>query len=51
MNNDISKNNKRLEEIKVEHVDLSSESEKVKSKKLSRMSELAQILMAIDNIE
>ena len=51
MNNDISKNNKRLEEIKVEHVELSSESEKVKSKKLSRMSELAQILMAIDNIE
>lgn len=30
---------------------MNTESEKVKSKKLSRMSELAQILMAIDNIE
>lgn len=51
MNNDISKNNKLLEEIKVQQIELNSESDKVKSKKLSKMSELAQILMAIDNIE
>lgn len=51
MNNDISKNNTKLDEIKVKQLDLNSESEKVKTKKLSKMSELAQILMAIDNIE
>ena len=51
LNNDISKNNTKLEEIKVQQIELNAESEKVKSKKLSRMSELAQILMAIDNIE
>ena len=35
----------------MQQVELNSESDKVKSKKLSKMSELAQILMAIDNIE
>ena len=42
---------KRLEEIKMEQVELSSESEKGKQKKLQEMSELASILMAIENIE
>ena len=51
LNNEISKDNTKLEQIKVEQIELNAESEKMKSKKLSRMSELAQILMAIDNIE
>lgn len=51
MNNDIAKNNAMHELIKVDIGELNTESEKMKSKKLSRMSELAQILMAIDNIE
>ena len=51
LNNDISKNNKYLELIKAQQVELNAESEKVKSKALNKMSELAQMLMAIDNIE
>lgn len=51
LNNDNAKHMKRLEEIKIDIVELNSESEKVKSRKLKEMSELAQILMAINNLE
>lgn len=51
LTNGISNNKQTLEEIKKQQIELSSESEEAKSKKLRQMSELAQILMAIDNIE
>ena len=51
MTNGISQNKKTLEEIKIETTDVNNEAERVKSKKLQNMSELAQILMAIENIE
>ena len=51
LTNGISNNKKNLEDIKMQQIDLNNESENVKSKKLKQMSELAQILMAIDNIE
>ena len=51
LNNDNAKYMKRLEDIKMEQLELNADSEKVKQKKLKEMSELASILMAIENIE
>ena len=51
LNNESSKNNKVLETILEGQKELRSQSEDVKFQKQSKMSELAQILMAIDNIE
>jgi chromosome segregation ATPase len=51
LTNDIGTKNAELERILDEQNKLKAEAEEVSSKKLGKVSELAQILMAIDNIE
>ena len=51
LNNDISVKKAELEEIIDQQNSLKAEAEEISSKKLGKVSELAQILMAIDNIE
>lgn len=51
LNNDISNKNTELEKINDEMKDLKDEAEEVSAKKLGKVSEFAQILMAINNIE
>lgn len=51
LNNDISNKKTELEKINDEMKDLKDEAEEVSAKKLGKVSEFAQILMAINNIE
>lgn len=51
LNNDISNRQKELEKINDEMKDLRDKAEEVSAKKLGKISEFAQILMAINNIE
>ena len=51
LNNDTTQLNSVLEDIVEQQNSLKSEAAEISSKKLSKISELAQILMAINNIE
>ena len=51
LNNDIAQLQQRFETIEDQKNKLKSEAEEVSSKKLSKVSDLARILMAIDNLE
>jgi seryl-tRNA synthetase len=51
LNNDISNKKTELEKINDEMKDLKDDAEEVAAKKLGKVSEFAQILMAINNIE
>lgn len=51
LNNDIAQLQQRFESIEDQKNKLKSEAEETSSKKLSKVSELARILMAIDNLE
>ncbi len=51
LNNDIAQLQQRFESIEDQKNKLKSEAEETSSKKLSKVSDLARILMAIDNLE
>ena len=51
LNNDIAQQQQRFEGIEDQKNKLKSEAEETSSKKLSKISELARILMAVDNLE
>jgi hypothetical protein len=51
LNNDIAQLQQRFEHIEDQKSKLKSEAEETSSKKLSKVSDLARILMAIDNLE
>lgn len=51
LNNDISNKKTELEKINDEMKDLKDDAEEVAAKKLGKVSEFAQILMAINNLE
>ena len=51
LNNDTTQLNSVYEGIIEEQISLKSEAAEISSKKLAKISELAQILMAIDNTE
>ena len=51
LNNDIANLQQKFEQIEDQKNKLKSEAEESSSKKLSKVSDLARILMAIDNLE
>ena len=51
INNETAKMKMQLDQIIDDQNELKTKAEEVRSKRLSKVSELAQILMAIDNIE
>ena len=51
LNNEIAQLQQSFEKIEDEKNKLKSEAEETSSKKLSKVSDLARILMAIDNLE
>ena len=51
LNNDIAQLQQKFESIEEQKNRLKSEAEETSSKKLSKISDLARILMAIDNLE
>ena len=51
LNNDIAQLQQRFETIEDQKNKLKNEAEETSSKKLSKVSDLARILMAIDNLE